>query len=177
MAGPVRLLAAALAVALALSLGSGGVALAHARYVRSEPAQGTSVATPPERVTVFFSALLTPTGSTLTVVDGAGATVSQGAAQVVPSDQHAMQIALRPALGPGTYTVRWQSVSAEDGEDDSGTFSFTVGGALLARSGGFPPGSTVPLFGALGIGLAVGGLTWQRWGGLKTDPAGTAREP
>jgi hypothetical protein len=37
-----------------------------------------------------------------------------------------MTVTLQADLPNGTYTVAWSTTSAEDGEADSGTFSFTI---------------------------------------------------
>lgn len=109
-----------------LTVGFSSQVAAHARFVRSEPATEARLATAPQRVTIWFSQLVDPTGSSITVIDAAGATVSQGAAQRLPDDHKALRIELRPNLGPGQYTVQWATSSAEDDEKADGAFTFTL---------------------------------------------------
>ena len=124
--------AAAVLPATSVTVGAGTVAFANARCTNSAPTSGATLAAP-MRVSVTYSQLLTPSGSTLSVVDAPGATVSQDASQVA-SDQHAMQVALRPGLGVDTNGARWQDRLAEDGGADQGSVIFRVG------PGGAAPG-------------------------------------
>jgi methionine-rich copper-binding protein CopC len=118
-----------------LLLGTTGYVAAHARYVRSEPAQNAALTTPPQRVTVYFAEQLDMDGSSLAVVDASGTTVSSGSGQRLANDPRGMWIAVRPNLGPGTYTVQWKSRSADDGDDANGSFAFSVrAGAVAAQS-------------------------------------------
>lgn len=152
---------------------------AHADYERSDPAKDTAVTAAPQQVTVTFTQLLDPANSSLTVVDAAGTTVSQGTATVLANDGKVMQVALRSNLGPGAYTVRWETLSTEDGEDASGEFSFTVGstaGTTPANPGtGTTPATTstqLPNTGSssftvialvvVGIAVALAGLALRR---------------
>lgn len=112
-----------------LLLATAGSASAHAELVRSEPAAGARLTAAPQQVTIEFSQLLDAAKSTITVVDAAGATVSQGNAEVLTNNNKALRVALKPNLGPGEYTVQWSNLSSEDGEEESSTFTFTVGGA------------------------------------------------
>ena len=136
------------------------VALAHANFVRSTPAPNSVVAGVPATVRATFSEAITTSGSAITVVGPGGVRADQGNGRVDLSDpsRTTMLVSLRPGLGPGTYTVNWTTISADDGEKASGSFAFTVGRTstavtALPRTGG---GLTiVPLAGALSL-LAVG---------------------
>lgn len=122
-----------------LMLVSAGPASAHAELVRSEPAVDAVVATAPAQVLLYFSQLLEPVGNRVTVMNAAGTAVGTGEATVLPNDAKALTIALQPALGQGRYTVQYTTLSAEDGEEHSGQFAFTVGAA---------DGSTAPATGS-----------------------------
>jgi copper transport protein len=139
-----------------LVLGTAGSAAAHARYVRSVPAAGAQVSSVPAQVTAYFAEALDLAGSSLTVTNAAAATVSQGTAQQLTSDVKAMQIALQPQLGPGTYTVHWTTKSAADGDTASGSFSFTVMEAPVTTAGNSstaPSGTVMPRTGTAGDAL------------------------
>lgn len=123
-----------LAVAVII-LATARFASAHSELIRSEPADGATVATAPQQVTIEFSQLLDPAQSSITVVDAAGATVSNGQAQVPANNGKALRVALKPNLGPGVYTVQWKNFSLEDGEAFNDSFTFTVGSAQPAASG------------------------------------------
>jgi copper transport protein len=136
-----------LSAVILLVLGTAGSAAAHARYVRSVPAAGAQVSSVPAQVTAYFAEALDMAGSSLTVTNAAAATVSQGTAQQLTSDVKAMQIALQPQLGPGTYTVHWTTKSAADGDTASGSFTVTVMEAPVTTAGNSstaPEGAVMP---------------------------------
>jgi len=110
-----------------LIFGLYGRAMAHANLVSSVPAAGATVAAPTE-VVITFSELLDPAGSSIVVMDSAGATVSEGTATVLANDNTTMRVALRTGLAAGQYTVQWNSRSAADGDDAQGDFTFTLHG-------------------------------------------------
>ncbi len=135
-------------VAVGAIFGSATAVMAHADYVRSEPALGQTVATVPPRVVIVFSQQLDLSMSNITVFGPSGEVVSLGSAKALPGDAKAMYVDLKDGLGPGQYVVRWANMSAEDGEHASGQFSFQVGTAASLPSGG----SGTPL----GTGLLAG---------------------
>ena len=109
-----------------LIFGHHGRVMAHANPVSSVPAAGATVAAPTE-VVITFSELLDPAGSSIVVMDSAGATASEGTATVLANDNTTMRVVLRTGLAAGQYTVQWKSRSAADGDDAQGEFTFTVG--------------------------------------------------
>ena len=121
-----------------------GAALAHAKLQSASPAPGQTVASAPPNVIITFTEELAA-GSTGSVVSAAGATVSTGAV-ISTADRKVLTIALRPGLASGTYTVRWHSISADDGDPLDGTFTFGVG---------IPAPSTATLPGGDSTGLAL----------------------
>jgi hypothetical protein len=52
--------------------------------------------------------------------------VDKGDARIDDDDRTHMLVSLREGLPAGVYTVRWWTLSAEDGDTDSGEFTFTV---------------------------------------------------
>lgn len=101
-------------------------ASAHTEFVRSNPAPGATLAAAPADVSITFSGMLDPAGSSITVVDATGASVSEGATTLSPTDAATMRVALRSGLGAGTYTVQW-TAQADDGHILNDSFTFTVG--------------------------------------------------
>lgn len=124
-------LAAALVVLFRAEDGS-----AHAAYDRSVPAAGDTVDPAPELVEVWFTQEIDSRGTVITVVGPTGDQVDLGDTTLDLFDptRKRITVSLRPDLGPGTYTVRWTSLSAEDGEEDSGAFTFVVAGDPVSAS-------------------------------------------
>ncbi len=98
-------------------------AWAHAHLDHANPAVGSTVTTPPQEVALWFTENLEPAFSSVEVMDGSGARVDQGKAQISGNTMH---IGLN-ALSLGTYRVRWHAVSV-DTHTTEGSFTFRVGG-------------------------------------------------
>lgn len=171
----------ALSGTLGFMVSPAGVASAHASYVSSDPAAGAVVATAPTQVTVHFAENINPQGangvkSSLTVWHERDATAitsfDEEAKQVSPekgtqyplSDAKVMTIRMQ-GDGNGIYAVSWFTVSADDGEADSGVFFFGVGtgnvlGITAAPSSTSPttspsPSSDMPLWVTILVGIVA----------------------
>ena len=120
------LLAIPLAAALFFLLLVG--AEAHSRYVRSEPGQGAVIASEPERVEIWFTQdLFRRQGENWILVYGPGGDeVQSGEAQIDDDDRRRMWIELQFPLAAGEYRVEWRNLSAEDGDDEEGEFTFIL---------------------------------------------------
>jgi len=114
-------------IALAICLLALGVpaADAHAFLDRAQPRVGSSVASAPREVTLWFTQNLEPAFCGASVKDSSGARVDQGKAHVDPGSPNVLRLSLKP-LSPGSYTVYWQVLSV-DTHTTEGTFSFRVG--------------------------------------------------
>jgi len=100
-------------------------AAAHAAYKASDPADGSSVSSPPSRVIAEFTEPVVQ-DSYLEVYDPCGARVDNGDS-LVASDRITVTMS---ADKQGTYTVIFNVVSAVDGHNTSGDFTFSsTGGA------------------------------------------------
>jgi methionine-rich copper-binding protein CopC len=110
-------------VSLWLAAAASTAAQAHAFLDHASPLVGSTVPTAPHEVALTFTQNLEPAFSTVEVVDGSGARVDQGKAQV---SANTMSIGLK-ALGPGAYKVRWHALSV-DTHTTEGSFTFHVGG-------------------------------------------------
>jgi len=115
---------ASLAVLLWLGLGTTG-AYAHASLDRADPRVGSTVASAPRAVSLWFTEKLEPAFSTIEVRNAAGVRVDQGRPRVDSTNRNLLQIGLKP-LPPGTYRVRWRVLSV-DTHTTEGSFSFQVG--------------------------------------------------
>ncbi|MBI2850030.1 MAG: copper resistance protein CopC [Chloroflexi bacterium] len=116
----------AAAALLVISVLSSGVALAHAAFVRSEPAPNSVLSEPPGAVTIWFTEAAEPGLSEINVLDASSSRVSTEAVTVLPGDPKALTVRL-PRLPNGVYTVAWKAFSAVDGHSLSGSFVFSVG--------------------------------------------------
>ncbi|MBA3945080.1 MAG: FixH family protein [Herpetosiphonaceae bacterium] len=128
---PIRRLTLA-AVALVLFFAAVPTVSAHAQLVRSDPAYGAVLVTPPTAVRLWYSERVDPAFSSATIVAANGATIAtpQPASRAT-DDPTELVLPLSP-LAPGTYTVVWRAVSADDGHKTNGTIVFTVGPAPAA---------------------------------------------
>ncbi|WP_370413851.1 copper resistance protein CopC [Streptomyces fradiae] len=122
----VRLLLVAAAL-LGTVLAAAGPASAHAALTGSDPQDGAVVATAPKEVNLTFSEEVAMSDDSIRVLDPAGKRVDTGEIQNLCSGSVIRYgVALLPGLPDGTYTVAWQTVSA-DSHPVSGAFTFSVG--------------------------------------------------
>lgn len=141
-----RLLTAVVAfVALLLSsvLLAAGPASAHDAAESSTPANGSTVAGVPEKVSVTFNNRPLGIGSQFLVKDAGGTNWSEGPVEIV--DNVASQ-RLKPGAPAGQYTVSWRVVSS-DSHPIEGTFTFTAaaGGGSTAAGGSASAAPSVPV--------------------------------
>jgi methionine-rich copper-binding protein CopC len=128
---------AALAAALMIALmAPGRLTFAHAQPQRANPAAGSTIPAAPAKVEMWFTEEVNPDGTVLNVTGPNGEQVDQGdtALDLYDVSHEHVTVTLKPNLGPGVYTVTWQSVSAEDGDAANGTFTFTVTGSACASA-------------------------------------------
>ena len=174
---PVRAAAVASALAVgALLVAVGAVpASAHASLVRSSPADQSSKASAPTKVTLTFDENIRMP-SVILVLDADGASVVQGKTSVVDNI-----VSTRvDATATGDYTAVYRVVSA-DGHPVSGRLVFRVGTGTPGRgvtghsiavssdehahdsSSTGPPTRVVAMMAALALVAGVGLLTVRRW--------------
>lgn len=156
---------ALLTILLAATLGPGtGQVLAapplpaHASVWKADPAIGSTVARAPTQVAVFALESIRPQGSSLQVYGpGPEATdtlISQGSTRFPLSDSRQMSIAIAPSSGhvSGVYIVVWQTVSADDGDPASGSFTFTIAASSPASATPARVAVTAPAAASTGAG-------------------------
>ncbi|WP_248763045.1 copper resistance CopC family protein [Pseudarthrobacter sp. SSS035] len=155
-------------VLAAALLGFSAPASAHDAAESSSPAQGATVATTPEQVSVTFNKNPLGIGAQFSVKDSAGAEWADGAVQIVDSTATQKLKAGAPA---GAYTVAWRVVSS-DSHPIEGTFGFTATAAAAGAapsgtsSAGASPSAAVPTMGTAEPGTVAA-----------PDPAENASEP
>ncbi len=98
-------------------------AVAHAHPKTEVPADGATVAAPPE-VSIVFDDALEPAFSSITVNDAQGHPVTTAKAELDTVTHKNLHVSL-PTLAPGAYLVKWVAVSV-DGHRTNGAYRFTV---------------------------------------------------
>jgi methionine-rich copper-binding protein CopC len=100
-------------------------AFAHAHLVRAAPAEGGTVKSAPNEVTLKFNEKLEPAFSSAVIRDSAGKQVDKADAHVDTADRTVVRVSL-PPLDPGIYIVEWRAMSS-DTHKINGNFKFRVG--------------------------------------------------
>ncbi len=113
---------AILAAALCSTL-LAGPCMAHAKLQSSSPAKDAQLTEPPKTLTLTFSEAaqigvlkLTASGKDIPIAVDKNAKAS--ASFTFPL----------PTLAPGSYTVQWTAVAADDGHVTKGSFAFSIKG-------------------------------------------------
>ncbi|MGA5068858.1 copper resistance CopC/CopD family protein [Streptomyces exfoliatus] len=118
------ILAAAL---LGTLLAGAAPASAHAALTGSDPKDGAVVTTAPKEVNLTFSEQVAMSADSIRVLDPAGRRADTGEIRDLCSGSVVRYgVGLRAGLPDGTYTVAWQTVSA-DSHPISGAFTFSIG--------------------------------------------------
>lgn len=101
-----------------------GPAQAHARLEETYPADGDTLADPPEQVQLRFNEPVEAEFDPVEVYDQGDARVDEEDARVSPDDRRLLVVDL-DELREGSHTVEWRVTSA-DGHPVSGTYEFDV---------------------------------------------------
>lgn len=130
-----RHLALGFALALVASFAFANGAAAHAEPVRADPPINGVVAASPAQVEIWFSEEATD-ATTIKVFAPDGVRVDLGGAKLDLQDPQRVHVTVgvSPHLDPGTYRVEWNSVSGQDGDAASGSYTFTIGTATPVAS-------------------------------------------
>ncbi len=125
----------AVVLALAALLSAFGVASAHAKLDHCTPAVGSTVATAPSQIVCVMSEEIDTKQSTMSVFDAGGAQVDKKDAHVDLNDpdHKTLLVSLDSTLVKnGTYTVKYHTVTPDDGGVTDDSFTFSVGTAAPA---------------------------------------------
>jgi copper resistance protein C len=106
---------------LPLLLVASPAAHGHAFLDHANPRVGSTVASSPGRVTLYFTQSLEPKFSSASVSNAAGSRVDEGSSV----SGCVIHVSVK-ALPPGTYRVQWRVLSV-DTHTTQGSFSFHVG--------------------------------------------------
>jgi methionine-rich copper-binding protein CopC len=129
----------ALALATLTLLVVPGIVAAHAELDTVSPKDKSTVEGTPT-IKMTFTETLDPAKSSITLVDSGGAIID-GSSVATPGASKTMTFTPNGDLAPGTYTIRWTSASAEDGDIARGTTTFTVAAAASASPSEEPTAS------------------------------------
>ena len=113
-----------LGLALVLLAVAASPARAHAFLDHAVPAVGSTVATAPNQVQLFFTQDLEPAFTGATLANANGQPVATGPAAFNPQNKAEMVLNL-PPLAPGHYKVSWHALSV-DTHRTEGSFAFDV---------------------------------------------------
>lgn len=110
---------------------------AHAEPATAKPGDGAVLTSAPAEIVIVMSQELARQagGNDIDVFDAAGKEVTTVAAVVDNNDRTRLSVAMPSDLAPGKYTVRWQSLSSEDGDPADGELSFTYDPNGIANPG------------------------------------------
>jgi copper transport protein len=127
-----RIVLALVIVLLAIFRMPAGEASAHAVLLEADPAAGSRLELPPERITLTFNERLEDELYGIRVLDGNGEDVVSADA-VLSDDRRTLSLEL-PPLADGLYTVSYKVIST-DGHPIRASYIFTIGGGTAAESG------------------------------------------
>jgi copper resistance protein C len=116
----------ALLLVVAAGLLTATPAQAHTRLTSSNPAEGASVTTPPETISLTFAEADTVSGNPVSVTGPDGTRWTTGPAQV---SGDTVSVPVQPIGPAGAYDIRW-SVIADDGDAVKGTVHFALSSAI-----------------------------------------------
>lgn len=155
-----------------LAFATWSAVFAHAEPARVTPGDGAILTSPPAQVQIEMSQELARQagGNAIHVFDASGKEVTTVAAVIDNADRRRLKVPLPSNLPSGAYTVKWKSLSAEDGDTAEGTLRFTFDPNGVANPGktvlredllgtGEPNGAT-PVPAAPSTGGGDGGVSW-----------------
>lgn len=160
------------AVAMVVSLACATNVFAHAEPATARPGDGAVLTSAPAEVVLVMSQELARQagGNDVDVFDATGREVTTVAAVVDNNDRTRLSVALPSGLLPGRYTVKWKSLSSEDGDSAEGELSFTFDPNGMASAGKeklredlLNPGGTASPTGSAGtmsVDSDDDGVTW-----------------
>ncbi len=108
---------------------TGGIAAAHANYVKSNPASDAQLTKPPTEVRVTFSETPDARGSDIAVLDTSGNRLDRRDVTLVGDEPNTLRVSLA-TIGDGGYLVSWTTVSAVGGHETKGALALGVNAAL-----------------------------------------------
>jgi methionine-rich copper-binding protein CopC len=120
-------LAVAVVGAVVFSAACFVTAFAHAEPATAKPGDGAILTSPPAEVVLTMSQdMFDQAGANdIDIVNAAGNEVTTVSAVLDRSNRKRLTVSVPSNLAPGAYTVKWKTLSADDGDPAEGTLSFT----------------------------------------------------
>jgi methionine-rich copper-binding protein CopC len=157
--------------AACIALAAVTTGFAHAEPARVYPGDGAVLNEPPGEVVFEMSQEMARQEgqNDIDVFDETGVEVTLVAAVIDNANRKMLSVPLPSNLAPGVYTVRWKTLSAEDGDPDSGSTTFTYdpnaapdpGREVLREDLLNPGGGATPVAPpAITVPAAEDGVTW-----------------
>jgi methionine-rich copper-binding protein CopC len=114
---------ASAALALTFALGFAAEASAHAKLVKSDPAE-KGQPTDKKNLELTFSEAISGKLSGAELKDAKGAKVAT--TSMVDQDNKGLMVMAKEPLKPGDYKLAWHAVASDDGHRTTGTVTFSV---------------------------------------------------
>lgn len=118
-----------LALFIALSLTAPAILLAHAKLVRSDPADGATLTASPSEILLVFTEAPALALSRIRLVTPAGDTTLLQDISHHSDDEHVISAEISNPLTDGHYTILWR-VAGNDGHASSGAIGFDIAAAV-----------------------------------------------
>lgn len=124
-------------VGLALAVVTVNVAFAHAEPSKVTPGDGAVLAEAPTQVVIEMSQEMArqADANDIDVLDASGKEVTTVAATIDDGDRSKLSVPLQTNLPTGVYTIKWKTLSADDGDPANGELTFTIDPAKPASAG------------------------------------------
>ena len=106
---------------------------AHATLVKSSPAADAVLTQQPSAIQAWYSEEVAVKGSFIRLYDSADKLLASGGVDLTDHHHESMKLT-PPLLSPGTYTIKWHAISADDNHVTQDEFRFTVQSAGRAPS-------------------------------------------
>lgn len=150
-------------------------AFAHAEPGKVTPGDGAVLNQPPAEIVIEMTQEMynSAGANDIEVFDAAGSKVTKTSAVIDNANRSRLTVGLPSALPVGVYTVKWKTLSADDGDPANGTLSFTYDPAKPANPGkvniadtngvpvaGATSGGDAPPAAALSTGGSSDGTSW-----------------
>jgi hypothetical protein len=112
-------------------------ASAHAEPARIKPGDGAVLNVAPLQVEMEMSQEMARQAGAndIEVLDASGRKVTAVSAVIDNANRKKLTVPLPSDLKPGKYTVNWKTLSADDGDNANGSFSFTFDPAATPSAG------------------------------------------
>lgn len=153
------------------ALGAVAIAFAHAEPATVKPGDGAVLNQPPTEIVIVMTQEMARQsgGNDISVFDASGTRINTASAVIDNNDRKRITVALPVNLPVGVYTVKWKTLSADDGDPANGQYTFTYDPSKPPSAGkealvDVPAAATTPsakpAASDSGFGGSGGGASW-----------------